>query len=71
LLFGFLFSQIGLHYIVKIFKSQFQQDIILTFSANQILQTLLIVIVISMVSILLAILPLLKMNISKIISNEK
>ncbi|MDB2606894.1 ABC transporter permease [Zobellia sp.] len=71
LLFGFMLSQIGLHFIVNLFKSQFQQDINLTFSVHQILQTLLIVIVIAVVSILLAILPLLKMNISKILSDEK
>ncbi|CAZ98508.1 ABC transporter permease [Zobellia galactanivorans] len=71
LFFGFLLSQIGLHFMVNVFKSQFQQDIILTFSTNQILQTLLIVIAISVVSIVLAILPLLKMNISKILSDEK
>ena len=71
LIFGFLFSLIGLHFIIDLFKSQFQQDIILTFSTCQILQTLLIVIVIAVVSIVLAIIPLLKMNISKILSDEK
>jgi len=71
LLLGFLFSQIGLHLIIGIFKSRFQQDIFLTFSANQMLQTLFMVMAISVTSILLAILPLLKMNISKIISDEK
>ncbi|MDO6519396.1 ABC transporter permease [Zobellia uliginosa] len=71
LFFGFLFSLIGLHFMVNLFKSQFQQDITLTFSADQMLQTLLIVVVISVVSIVLAILPLLKMNISKILSDEK
>lgn len=70
LFFGFLFSLIGLHFIVNLFKSQFQQDIILTFSTDQMLRTLLIVIVISVVSIVLAITPLLKMNISKILSDE-
>ncbi|WP_405414564.1 ABC transporter permease [Maribacter sp. Asnod1-A12] len=71
LLFGFLFSQLGLLFIVNMFKSQFQQDVVLTFSRNQMIETLLIVTVISILSILLAILPLLKMNISKIISDEK
>ncbi|CAM4330455.1 ABC transporter permease [Zobellia roscoffensis] len=71
LIFGFLFSLIGLYFMVNLFKSQFQQDIILTFSADQMLWTLLIVVVISVVSIVLAILPLLKMNISKILSDEK
>ncbi|MEO9893913.1 ABC transporter permease [Aurantibacter sp.] len=71
LFFGFVFSKIGLHFIVNIFKSQFQQDIILTFSAHQTVQTIFIVMFIAMVSILLAILPLFKMNISNIISNEK
>ncbi|WP_339705542.1 ABC transporter permease [uncultured Kriegella sp.] len=70
LFFGFLFSLIGLHFFVNLFKSQFQQDIILTFSTDQMLRTLLIVIVISVVSIVLAITPLLKMNISKILSDE-
>ena len=71
LFFGFLLSSLGLHFIVNMFKSQFQQDIVLIFSTHQMLLTLLIVLVISMFSIVLAILPLLKMNISKIISNEK
>ncbi|MEP2279926.1 ABC transporter permease [Maribacter sp.] len=69
--FGFLFSQIGLHLIVNIFKSQFQQDIMLTFSTPQMIRTLLIISIIAMLSILLAILPILKMNISKILSDEK
>lgn len=70
LFFGFLFSLIGLHFIVNLFESHFQQDIILTFSTDQMLQTLFMVIVISLVSIVLAITPLLKMNISKILSDE-
>ncbi|WP_289064132.1 ABC transporter permease [uncultured Zobellia sp.] len=69
-LFGFLFSMIGLHFIIDLFKSQFQQDIALTFSTAQMLKTLLIVIGIAMLSIVLAIIPLLKMNISKILSDE-
>ncbi|WP_299317225.1 ABC transporter permease [uncultured Maribacter sp.] len=71
LIIGFLFSQIGLYYLISMFKSQFQQDIVLTFSTLQMVQTLGIIIVIAMVSIVLAILPILKMNISKIISDEK
>ncbi|WP_276166415.1 ABC transporter permease [Zobellia alginiliquefaciens] len=70
LIFGFLFSLIGIHFIIDVFKSQFQQDIVLTFSTDQMLRTLLIVIAIAMVSVALAIIPLLKMNISKILSDE-
>ena len=71
LIFGFLFSQIGLYFIVNLFKSQFQQEIILTFSTTKMLNNVFIVLVISIVSILLAIFPLLKMNVSKILSDEK
>ncbi|RKR13084.1 putative ABC transport system permease protein [Maribacter vaceletii] len=71
LFFGFLFAQLGLYFIVTLFKSQFQQDIILTYSIKQMLNNILIVILIAMVSILFAIFPLLKMNISKILSDEK
>ncbi|WP_289039611.1 ABC transporter permease [uncultured Zobellia sp.] len=67
---GFLFSMVGLHFVIDLFKSQFQQDIALTFSTAQMLKTLLIVIAIAMLSIVLAIIPLLKMNISKILSDE-
>ncbi|WP_036154613.1 ABC transporter permease [Maribacter forsetii] len=71
LILGFIFSQVGLQFIISMFKSQFQQDIVLTFSTPDMVQTLCIIIVIAMVSIVLAILPILKMNISKIISDEK
>ncbi|WP_298485918.1 ABC transporter permease [uncultured Maribacter sp.] len=71
LIFGFLFSQIGLYFIISLFKSQFQQEVILTFSTVNMLNNILIVVIISMVSILLAIFPILKMNISKILSDEK
>jgi len=71
LILGFIFSLVGLQFIISMFKSQFQQDIVLTFSTPDMVQTLCIIIVIAMVSIVLAILPILKMNISKIISDEK
>lgn len=71
LIFGFLFSQIGLYFIVSLFKSQFQQEVILTFSTIKMLNSILIILIISMVSILFAIFPILKMNISKILSDEK
>lgn len=71
LIIGFIFAQVGLYYLISMFKSQFQQDIVLTFSTPHMVETLYIIIVIAMVSIVLAILPILKMNISKIISDEK
>ncbi|MBC6997006.1 ABC transporter permease [Cytophaga sp. FL35] len=69
--FGFVFSQLGLQLIIGIFKVQFQQEIQLTFPTMQMVRTLVIVFVTSILSIFMAIVPLLHMNISKIISDEK
>lgn len=68
---GLVLSQIGLQFLLSIFKSQFQQKIALVFSTGQTLQTLLIVFSISVLAIIMALLPLLRMNISKILSDEK
>ncbi|MDO1498838.1 ABC transporter permease [Winogradskyella maritima] len=68
---GFVFSQLGLQLIIGIFKVQFQQEIQLTFPTMQMVRTLVIVLVTSVLSIFMAMVPLLQMNISKIISDEK
>ncbi|SHJ84964.1 ABC transporter permease [Pseudozobellia thermophila] len=68
---GLIFSQVGLQLLLSLFKSQIQQGIALVFSAEQTIRTLLVVFSISVLSVLMALLPLLRMNISKVLSDEK
>ncbi|RXG26938.1 ABC transporter permease [Leeuwenhoekiella palythoae] len=71
LLVGVLLSQVGLHFAFSAFKSGYNQDILLKLPYTQMVKTVLLILVMVGIAILLAILPILKMNVSKILSNEK
>lgn len=71
LLAGALLSQVGLHFAFSAFKSGYNQDILLKLPYAQMVKTVILILVMVGIAILLAILPILKMNVSKILSNEK
>jgi len=71
LLVGALLSQVGLHFAFSAFKSGYNQDILLKLPYTQMVKTVILILVMVALAILLAILPILKMNVSKILSNEK
>ena len=71
LLAGALLSQLELHFAFSAFKSGYNQDILLKLPYTQMVKTVLLILVMVGIAILLAILPILKMNVSKILSNEK
>lgn len=67
---GFLFTKTGLYFMFHFLESA-NLDILKALPSNQVLQIIGIVIVMIILSIALAIRPILKMNISTILSNEK
>ncbi len=69
--FGILFSQTGLYFIFKMIAQQYKQHIPFEIPFQSVLQTGALVFFMVMLSIGLAIFPILKMNISKILSHEK
>ncbi|HAX14769.1 MAG TPA: hypothetical protein DCX87_04070, partial [Leeuwenhoekiella sp.] len=71
LLVGVLLSQLGLHFAFSAFKSGYNQDILLKLPYAQMVKTVILILTMVGIAILLAILPILKMNVSKILSNEK
>lgn len=71
LLVGALLSQVGLHFAFSAFKSGYNQDILLKLPYAQMVKTVVLILTMVAIAILLAILPILKMNVSKILSNEK
>ena len=68
---GVLLSQVGLHFAFSAFKSGYNQNILLKLPYTQMVKTVILILVMVGIAILLAILPILKMNVSKILSNEK
>lgn len=71
LLAGALLSQVGLHFAFSAFKSGYNQDILLKLPYAQMVKTVVLILTMVAIAILLAILPILKMTVSKILSNEK
>ena len=70
-LLGFLLIKIGLGVFVSFVESSYQQNIIKDLSFLDIMQIGLLIFIMVFLSITLAIFPILKMNISTILSNEK
>ncbi|RXG11218.1 putative ABC transport system permease protein [Leeuwenhoekiella aestuarii] len=68
---GALLSQVGLHLAFSAFKHGYNQDILLKFPCVQMVKTVVLILIIVTIAIVLAILPILKMNVSKILSNAK
>ncbi|WP_010517810.1 ABC transporter permease [Croceivirga radicis] len=71
LLIGFALSQLGLYFVFTILKSSLQQDIIPTLPLQSFLYTVILILAVILIGIAMAIMPLFKMNISKILSDEK
>ncbi|NJB37415.1 ABC transporter permease [Croceivirga sp. JEA036] len=71
LLIGFALSQLGLHFVFTILKSSLQQDIMSTLPLQSFLYTVILILAVILIGITMAIVPLFKMNISKILSDEK
>lgn len=71
LFFGILLSQIGLYFIFKMILEQYKQNIPLQISYEEGMRTGGVVVLMVLLAIAMAIYPLLKMNISKILSHEK
>ncbi len=70
-LLGFLLIKVGLGVFVSFIESSYQQNIIKDLSFLDIMQIGLLIFIMVFLSITLAIFPILKMNISTILSNEK
>lgn len=68
---GILISQSGLIIVYNMIEDQYKQNIVQSISYTDILETSLWVFIMIIVAISLSILPIIKMNISKILSNEK
>ena len=68
---GVLLSQIGVYFIFEMITDQYKQQMPLQLRYQELLQTAGLVGLMVLLSIALAIYPILKMNISKILSHEK
>lgn len=68
---GFLLTNVGLHFITNYLGNSPQQNILQGLAINEALQIIGLVFVMIVFAISLAIYPIIKMNISTILSNEK
>lgn len=70
-LIGALLSRLGLHFIFEMIVDQYKQQMPAAFNFRELSQTGEMVVFMVLLSISFAILPIVKMNISKILSHEK
>jgi putative ABC transport system permease protein len=70
-LLGFLLLKIGLRFVLYFMKSNDQQNILKGLPFQDVLQIGFLILILVIVSVSLAISPIIKMNISTILSNEK
>lgn len=70
-LLGFLITNIGLHFIINYIENSPEQNILQPLASNQLLQIIGLVFAMILLAIAFAIYPIIKMNISIILSNEK
>lgn len=68
---GYLLIKTGLYFIFEIVKNDYQISMLQELSFKEVLQTMSLVFIMTFSSISLAIYPIIKMNISTILSNEK
>lgn len=68
---GVLISQLGIYLIFEMIQDQYKQKMELQLEYQEVLRTAGMVVLMVVLSILFAIYPLVKMNISKILSHEK
>ncbi|WP_438712694.1 ABC transporter permease [Aquimarina muelleri] len=71
LILGLALSKIGVYFMFKITETDNKQNILQELPFNELLQTVMLVFSMIVLSVLLAIYPIIKMNISTILSNEK
>lgn len=69
--FGFILEQIGINFMMQLLAVSQQQNIITELPLLELLKISGLVFVINLLSIFIAVLPIVKMNISTILSNEK
>tara|TARA_B110000902_G_scaffold6834_1_gene8153 strand:+ start:4612 stop:5805 length:1194 start_codon:yes stop_codon:yes gene_type:complete len=70
-LLGFLLLKIGLRFVLYCMKSNNQQNILTALSFQDVLQIAMLIFMMVIISVSCAIYPIIKMDISKILSNEK
>lgn len=70
-LLGFLMTNIGLHFIINYIENSPEQNMLQPLALNQLLQIIGLVFAMILLAIAFAIYPIIKMNISTILSNEK
>jgi putative ABC transport system permease protein len=68
---GFMLLKIGLRFMLHFMESNYQQNILQELPFQDILQIGFLILIMVIVSVSLAIYPIIKMNISTILSNEK
>jgi len=68
---GALISQLGIYFVFEMILEQYKQKMSLQLEYQEVLRTAGLVVLMVLLSILFAIYPLIKMNISKILSHEK
>jgi len=68
---GLLLVKAGLYFMFKFIKADYRQNILQELAFKEIVQTGLLVLIMIVLSISIAIYPIIKMNISTILSNEK
>ena len=68
---GFIFTKTGLYFLLNFLESGHQQMIVRQLPFDQVLQIIGLVFAMIVLSVALAIYPIIKMNISTILSNEK
>jgi putative ABC transport system permease protein len=70
-LLGFLLLKIGLRFVLYFMKSNYQQNILKELPFQDVLQIGILILIMVIASVSLAVYPIIKMNISTILSNEK
>ena len=70
-LLGFLLLKIGLRFVLYFMKSNNQQNILTALSFQDVLQIAMLILIMVIISVSFAIYPIIKMDVSKILSNEK
>jgi putative ABC transport system permease protein len=69
-LLGFLLLKIGLRFVVYFMESNYQENMLQELPSQDVLQIGILILIMVIVSVSLAIYPIIKMNISTILSNE-
>ncbi|UMB60769.1 ABC transporter permease [Lutibacter sp. A80] len=68
---GFLMSKVAVYFMFRILEDDIKYNLLQVLSFHDFLQIVMLVLIMILVSVMLAIYPIIKMNISTILSNEK